>query len=243
MRFKQAGFDSLTTLAAPLAPGDTVVQLMDASGWNDSSTNPSNRGIIIFGYRNAAGTRYSHYSRIFEQDLFDLGQIDKTTGTLTLNKPLPASMANPYDPSGIWPIGTALANTQAGNPMKFSFFPTSYLPQSDRWYRFENYICGVDQSGTNAARNFPPGTASVVPFILPNYSNRAGGISGHPDTGPNQRLWLANLSIQRQPYVPQRRADSGPQTGAVEFKIIRPDFDATSVVPQAPDLHITALED
>lgn len=242
-RFKQSGLDSLTSLAAPLAPGDTVVQLTDASGWNESSTNPSNRGIIIFGYRNAAGALYRHYSRIVELDIFDLGQIDKTTGTLTLNKPLPASMANPDDPSGIWPVGTPLANTQTGNSMKFSFFPITYLPQSNRWYRYENYICGVDQSGTNAARNFPPGTASVVPIILPNYSNRAGGIAGHPDTGPSQRLWVANLGIQRHPYAPQRRIDSGPQAGAIEFKVIRPDFDATSIVPQAPDLHITPLED
>ena len=38
MRYASGGVDSLTTLSAPLAPGDTTVSVTNASGWNDADS-------------------------------------------------------------------------------------------------------------------------------------------------------------------------------------------------------------
>ena len=38
MRYASDGVDSLTTLSAPLAPGDTTVSVTNASGWNDADS-------------------------------------------------------------------------------------------------------------------------------------------------------------------------------------------------------------
>ena len=63
-RYYHAGIDSLTTLAAPLAPGDKVVYLRNAQGWNERDNAYYNRGLIIFGYRSSEGRHHSYYSRI-----------------------------------------------------------------------------------------------------------------------------------------------------------------------------------
>lgn len=139
MRYRQGGIESLTSLVASLSPGDTVVHLADASGWNDTSSAPHHRGLIVFGYRNSGGQTYTHYSRIVAFDLFDLGQVDKTANTVTLNAPWPASLGNPDDPSGVWPIGTNLANSSNGGTNKYSFYGGTVLAETDRWYRSQNY--------------------------------------------------------------------------------------------------------
>jgi hypothetical protein len=114
-RYIDNGIDSRTTLAAPLTPGDNIVVLTDATGWNDSDSSSMRRGIIVFAYKNAGGGTYTDYSRIVEEDLFELGDVNKTSGTVVLNKPFSASMGNPDDPSGTWPAGTVLANASNGS--------------------------------------------------------------------------------------------------------------------------------
>ncbi len=134
--------------------------------------------MTIFGYKDSKGGRtYSHYSRLVEYGLFDLGgQVNKTTHVVTLNQPpLPASLGNPDDPGGTWPAGTAIANTDNVAVLRYSFYTALYVPSTEIWYRTTDHIGGIDLSGTNDARNFPPGTAAVQPFWLPNFSNRAGG--------------------------------------------------------------------
>lgn len=229
MRYKHNGIDSLTTLAAPLAPGDTTILLADASGWNETDTSTSNRGVIIFGYRNSAGYKYEYYSRLVESDLFDLGQVDKATHAITLNKAFPANMGNPDDPSGIWPAGTRIANPSSGSSFKYAFYSNLHVPQVDRWYSTNGYIGGVDNSGTNYTANFPPGTAYVIPFWLPNFSNRAGGFSGHPDTGTNHKVWFTGASVTPEPLAALSEVLTGASTGRKDIKVPVGDFATGSV--------------
>ncbi len=196
MRYHHSGTDSLTTLAAPLTPGDTTIQLTDASGWNDTSSSTSDRGVIVFGYRNAMGKLHDYYSRIEDIDLFDLGGVNKATGVVTLNQPFPAALGNPDDPAGAWPAGTRIANRAGGWNFKFAFCNALVLDQTETWYSVENAIGGVDLSGKNVSFNFPPGTASVRPIWMVNYSNRVGGWSTYPDTGSAQRLWVTGVAIE-----------------------------------------------
>ena len=241
MRYRQGGVDSRTVLAAPLAPGDTVIQLADASGWNDSAAQDYNRGVIVFGYRNSAGALYEDYSRIVAFDLFDLGQVDKTAQTVTLKTPWPATMANPDDPSGVWPAGTPLANSSRGGVYKYAFFAGLYAPEADRWYRTENHIGGIDRSGTNAGQNFAPGTAYVVPLWLPNYSNRPGGWSGHPDTGTAQRIWFAGISVTEAALALTTPVASGPVSGSADLQVARADGGTGTITLTPPTLQVTLV--
>ncbi|WP_281966985.1 DUF2793 domain-containing protein [Roseovarius nanhaiticus] len=219
MRYKRAGVDSLTTLAQPLAPGDTVVHLTDSSGWNDTATPSYLRGIIMLGYRNASGGMYDNYSRIVQFNMFPVGGVDRTAHTVTLSSPYPADMANPYDPSGVWPVGTKIANSSSGGNYKYVCLHGATLAKTGRWYRASGCIGGVDMSATNADLNFPPGTAFVKPFWIPNHSNRPGGMSGRPDTGAAHRVWFAGTSVLPEPLARLTPITSGSAAGSYALKV------------------------
>jgi hypothetical protein len=237
MRFHHAGTDSRTVLTAPLAPGDTLVEVADAGGWNENSSPFYNRGLILFGYRNGFGYTYDHYSRLSAFDLFDLGAVDKSAGTITLRVPLPAEMGNPADPAGIWPVGTPVANTTSGSAYKYAFYSAFTPPQTDTWYSTLAHIGGIDRSGTNVGANFPPGTAFARPFWLPNYSNRVGGWSGRPDTGTAQRVWVSGVSVTPEPLAAmQVRAN-----GAVDIKVPATDFASGALSMQTAASSVTAI--
>ena len=229
MRYKHNDIDSLTSLAAPLAPGDTAITLVDSSGWNETNTATYNLGVIIFGYKNSAGYKYEYYSRLVEPDLFNLGQVNKTTHIVTLNKPFPANMGNPEDPGGIWPAGTKIANSSSGNSLKYVFYAGLHVPEVDRWHLTTGHIGGVDNSGTNYTANFPPGTTYVIPFWLPNYSNRVGGYSGHPDTGADHKVWFTGASVTPEPMAVLSEVLTGASTGRKNIKVPVGDFATGSV--------------
>ncbi|EAP78104.1 DUF2793 domain-containing protein [Roseovarius nubinhibens] len=214
MRHKQAGVDSRTTLAAPLAPGDTAVHLSDSTGWNDSYSETYRRGITIFGYRNSAGYLYEDYTRLAAFDLFELTGVDKTNHIITLKAPLPASLGNPDDAGGVWPVGTVIANSSSGSAYKYALLEKTYAPEVDRWYAAQNYIGGVDRSGQNVKNNFAPGTAFARLFWLANYTNRVGGYAGHPDTGASHAIWFAGLSVRPDDLCHAAPVTSGELAGS-----------------------------
>ena len=237
MRFRQGGTDSMTTLTAPLTPGDTVVQVSDATGWNDTSSATENCGVVMYGYRNSAGKTYSHYSRIVAFDLFDLGQVNKTTNIVTLNAPWPAGLGNPDDTLGIWPIGTNLANSANGESDKYSFYNGAVLAETDRWYRSQSYMGGIDYSGENVETNFPPGTATVKPFWLANHTNRSGGYLTYPDTGSAHKAWYTGVSVVAEPLARKAQTAAGSQ----DLKVPVADFATGAVSLSVPVSSIDAI--
>ncbi|WP_370211785.1 DUF2793 domain-containing protein [Roseovarius sp.] len=214
MRYKSGGTDSLTTLAAPLTPGDTQIQLTDASGWNDSSTAPYHRGVSLFAYRNSDGALYADYTRHVAFDLFDVTGVNKSTHVVTLNSGLPTSLGNPNDPSGTWPAGTPIANSSSGESYRYALLSGTYAPEVDRWYAAQNYIGGIDCSGTNVIANFAPGTAAIKLVWLANYTNQSGGYAGHPDTGASHAVWFAGLSVLPDDLCQAAPVTSGAATGS-----------------------------
>lgn len=208
--------DSRTTLSQPLAPGDTQLNLTDASNWENTSPNGNRRRVILFGYRNSFGALYRDYSRLIGSG-WDVGGVNFASNTVTLTAPFPASLGNPDDPSGIWPAGTQIANAGAGAGYKYSFFAALTVPELDRWYQTEAFIGGIDTSGTNRPEAFSPGTAFVKVFWRPNFTNRPGGFQGFPDTGAGHAIWFAGTSITPEPmariegetlHVPRLSADA-----------------------------------
>ncbi len=237
MRHAHGGTDSLTTLVAPLAPGDTVVQLSDASGWNENDSSAERRGLIIFGYRNGEGRLYDHYSRIVSFDLFALGQVDKGTHTVTLSAPLSASLGNPDDPSGIWPAGTAIANSAHGWSERRAFYEDLVPTAADTWYQTLHHIGGVDRSGGNVATNFPPGTARVRVMWRPNTTNQSGGSGAYPDTGSAHKVWFGGISMRPEPLAAQSRAVAGH----VDLKVPDTDFASGSLSLTAPSMVVSLV--
>jgi len=195
MRWKEGGVDSLTTLTQPLKPGDTLVHVADASGWNTSSDNAWKRYLAIYAYKNGKGYRYDYYTRLVWKEAFDTVGVDATNNVITLNAPLPSWMGNPDDPNDEWPAGTRIANGTAGATYKYAFYSGLALAQTDTWYRTSAWIGGTDTSGANRMNNFPPGTAKCRVMWLPNYSNRAGGWNGWPDSGAAHKVRYAGASI------------------------------------------------
>lgn len=230
MRYWNGTTDSLTTLAAPLQPGDMQISLVDAGGWNDSSNNVTRRGVIIFGYKDSYGRPYEAYSRYTERDLFEIAGVDKTNHVITLNKPLPASLGNPDDPDGAWPAGTPIANSNNKSD-RYSFFEALVLDETDRWYLSTSYIGGVDWSGTGPDDNFAPGTAAIQLFWLPNETNRSGGFEGAPDTGVSQRVWFAGIDVSRETTA---RTEVRTTPGAAGSVLVRVLTEAGSTLSYAP---------
>ncbi len=219
MRYRHAGVDSKTTLSAPLAPGDTTVTLANAAGWNEGSTLDYNRGLAVLGYRNSNGYLYQHYTQLVQFGLFDLGQVNKTTGVVTLNQPFPASLGNPDDPSGIWPVGTAIANSSNGSNYKYSFYSNFIAPVAGQWFQTVHHMGGIDRSGTNQSQNFAPGTASVRVFWLPNFSNRVGGLAPHPDTGATHKVRFAGVSVRPADLAELRASATASTSGAWDVRV------------------------
>ena len=222
MRFRQGDLDSRTTLAQPLSPGDTVVHLASTSGWNTSSAHAYNRGIILFGYQNSKGYQYSDYSRIVGHDLFELGAIDASSNTIALKAPWPDSLKNPNDPSGIWPTGTALANSSSDGSYKYTTM-AGVVPEAGKWFRAEGFIGDIDKSGTNQTQNFAPGTAFVKIMWLANYSNRSGGWTGYPDTGSSHSVWFAGISMFPDPTIKISKNTTGATSGSYKLQVIASD--------------------
>jgi len=207
-----SAIDSLTTLSAPLTPGETTISVVDAAGWNETSALPHQNGIIIFGHKNSFGFTYDYYSKNVLFDLFEMGDVNKTTNLITLNKPLPTAQGNPDDVNGTWPVGTGIANSDAGASYKYSLFSGNILPAVDTWYRHTNFMGGIDVSGRNVTNNFPPGTAFCKFFWLSNFSNRVGGWSAFPDTGPAHKIRYSGISVTPSTTSKLRSNASGSKT-------------------------------
>ena len=237
MRFASGGVDSLTTLSAPLAPGDTTVSVTNASGWNDADSSSDKCGLIFFTYRTQGGNAQDFYSRHFKTGLFSPAQVDKANHSITLLEPLAQSDGNPDDPNGIWPAGTPLANTDSGWNLKPALLDQTVLPTAGDWYHACNYIGGVDTSGRNGVKNFPPGTAFVKILMLPNFSNRPGGYSGFADSGAAHGLHLAGISMTPEPYAATQKAASG----AIDIMVPDPDFATGSLSLVPSSLRLEAL--
>ncbi|MDA7469901.1 DUF2793 domain-containing protein [Planktomarina temperata] len=237
MRYASGGVDSLTTLPAPLAPGDTTVSVTNASGWNDADSSSDKCGLIFFTYRTQGGNAQDFYSRHFRTGLFSPAQVDRTNHSITLLAPLAQSDGNPDDPSGIWPAGTPLANTDSDWNLKPALLDQTVLPTAGDWYHACNHIGGVDTSGRNEVKNFPPGTAFVKILMLPNFSNRPGGYSGFADSGAAHGLHLSGISMAPEPYAAMQAAASG----GVDIKVPDPDFTTGSLSLITSSLRLKAV--
>ena len=72
------------------------------------------------------------------------------------------------------PEGTWLSGNYHGGTYKYCYAAGTQLIDSEKFYRFEGWIGGIDYSGNNRAYNFPPGAAGVVWMMLTAYAGAVG---------------------------------------------------------------------
>lgn len=165
--------NTLTTLAADLKNGDTVIQLTSAANWNNSAgANTHFRGIIVWNYVNSLGYAFPPltYSRNSWLNLYDDGAISGNTITLRV----------PWT-GGLIPAGTQLSNSSSGGTYKY--IAASNVDVPGTWTPYTGTIGGADLSGTNVNSKFPPGTAYVRVLFLMNRDV------------PGNTTWVTNVTF------------------------------------------------
>lgn len=241
VRHKSGGTDSLTTLAQPLSPGDTTIHLTDATGWNDTTSDADQLGVIVFGYRSSGGQAYADYSRLSQGGLFLPGGVNKTAHQIALSAGFPTALGNPDDGAGTWPAGTPIANTGAGADVAAALLDETVPAATDTWFEARFAIGGIDTSGTGFAQNFAPGTAFVRPFIEPNWSNRSGGFGSFPDTGAAHRVWFAGLSLIEDAHGALKPVTTGSDAGRKDVYLLDVDTGNGAVSSALAGLILSAL--
>jgi hypothetical protein len=164
---------STTTLARDLKKGDTEIYVTDLSGFKQQSQD-SNRAIIFWDYKNSYGYQYPKetYSRYYNGILWtNEEQLDYTNNKIILDRP--------------WSNTEHLAGcdiSQGSGGYYYKYLSHGYVTSLTHW---TGVIEGVDYSGTNASRKFPPGVAyGKVGFLL-NYSKNK-----------NARTAISNIRLE-----------------------------------------------
>lgn len=147
-----------TTLAADLNPGDTQIQLVDATGWNTEGTE-HRCAIAWYGYTNKSGHTYPDYTytRHFVADLWKADAISGNSITLAKAWPGPPLKA-----------GTAVRNAESGGSYNYAMNGGTSVPTTATEY--EATVTGVWEDGTYSDTRFRPGTATIRPLVLANWS-------------------------------------------------------------------------
>lgn len=199
--------NTLTTLAAQLNPGDTVVYLTNAANWENGGTagvNTHLRSFIFWNYVNSFGYAFPAltYSRNYYGNMWNPGGVNTTTNTITLITP----WAGP-----VIAAGTQLSNGSSGGTFKYITASNVQIPNA--WTTYTGIIEGVDTTGTNVTDKFAPGTAAIKILFLNNrdvagatvyYTNVQFGLDLiNPNTHilNGTSLQTANFNISGNGYV------------------------------------------
>ena len=168
--------DTLTTLAAPLNPGDTTITLTNSANWYGLPTKPAGantyqRSIIFWDYVDDFGKAWPElsYSRnIYSGNRWADGGINATTHVITLS----AAYNGPAKAAG-----TKLSNGSAGGA--YVYMPScTNVVVPETWTTYADvFSAGIKTpTGTQAAwsTGLPPGTASIKVGWLLNYPSGGG---------------------------------------------------------------------
>lgn len=189
-----------TTLAAPLAPGDTTVTLTSATGWGVGAA--STRQFTWWPYVSAEGCVFSPYtySRNTTNNSTSYTSAGAYTATivgnvLTLTSAWPTAF-------GTLPAGTPIRNSQLGGVYQYCTASNKISPNT--WTRYDGKIAGLNTDGlVNDNNRFPMGTTYIHPVLLHNY------------TTPGAHWYFGNLTLnqdihfnigEHKSYTPEWRA-------------------------------------
>ena len=145
----RSGFNTatLTTLAQPLKPGDTVVYATDLSNWTQNTTDYYYH-VAIFGYKDSRGYEYPALFYTADSPSFgtrtDKSKLDKTNNKITLNsaytgaeRPAGTPICQATEGSTYWyPHGGMTVSTLTD----WTFKERTFIPKNDNRLEAASYI-------------------------------------------------------------------------------------------------------
>lgn len=154
-----------TTLAAPLNPGDSVVQLTDASGWSNSALDSAQTRVLAwYGYQDGQGTTYTDYSYTRNVAAGTVDGVWSAGGIVGNTIALNEVWAGPS-----LPAGTAVRNADASESDAYLVLDSQSVSGDWSWTQYTGVFGGdVEDDGVGDSALFRPGTAYVKPEILAN---------------------------------------------------------------------------
>lgn len=166
---------STTTLAKELKNGDTVIYLTSAAGFDTTTTNDYQKGLIFWNYKNSKGYTYGPetYSRNRWDSLWGDGSaIDKSNNTITLKTAWT---------HGTFPAGTSVSQCSDGG--SYIYLNGDFtLSAANTWIHKTGTVCGVGKN--DASGKFREGTAFV----------KVGWITNR-DVSSGATCWLSTISL------------------------------------------------
>lgn len=142
---------STTTLAQDLKDGDTVVYLTNVAGFNTTTTDSYERGLIFWNYTNSKGYTYptETYSRNRWESLWSDGSaINTTNNTITLSSPWS---------NGTFSAGTSVSQCTSGTT--YTYLNDTFKLPVNTWTYNSGTVQGVGKNGE--ANKFREGTAFI----------------------------------------------------------------------------------
>ena len=174
------GSSALTTLAQALNPGDTVMVLTDATGWqNGGGTSLYYQGYSYPNYTYSRNTSlsYSVYTT-GGVGMWADGGISGNTVTLTAPWPGPAL-----------PAGTPVRNASSSSTYDY-FIVSGANPPQNVWTNYTGRIGpGTTPGWSGSANEFRPGVAYVKFLLLVNF-----GLSGGTNHQRIAGIWVSEIS-------------------------------------------------
>lgn len=201
--------NTLTTLAADLKPGDTVMQLTSAANWNNAggAANTHLRSAIFWNYTDGTGYKWpaNTYSRNWFNNLYNEGAISGNVITLRV----------PWAGTTI-PAGTEVSNGSAGSSYMYIGANNVNTPAS--WTQYSGLVGGVHPSGTGlpATTAFPMMTAYIKIGFLGNRDPVSGSVV------PASRSSFGAISFKDLGYPMATQAAST----ATDVTALKNDFNA-----------------
>ncbi|MCC6512152.1 MAG: DUF1559 domain-containing protein, partial [Pirellulaceae bacterium] len=142
-----------TRLAADLNPGDTTIDLVNATGWSLESSRPETRSIAWYGYSDSTGTVYADFTytrHVASNPAYGIWDVGGITGNrINLREPWSGPRLT---------AGSAVRNTVAGP----SLFPVVAQRQAAPILA-QATIGGSWTNGFPDPRSFPAGAAMFRP--------------------------------------------------------------------------------
>ena len=167
---------SMTTLKQDLNPGDTVVYLNNASGFQvNNSTPPHQLGLIFWNYTDSTGYTWPEltYSRNAWIDLYIYDKVNKTNNTITLK--------SPWNHEKI-PSGTKLSQSDSSG-MNYSLLANDSITTS--WKTHPRNIETIITDGGDYYGSFHYGVVYIKPYIIFNYNST-----------PNTTFYMKNFTFK-----------------------------------------------
>ena len=217
-----------TILAADLNPGDTTIELVNASGWSNESSRPETRSIAWYRYADSTGKVYADYTytrNVASNVAYGMWSAGGINGNrITLRQPWSGPRLD---------AGSAVRNTVAG--------PALYSVVANRQVAPINATASVSgfwKNGFADPKAFPIGTSTFRPAALLNQTLQMVGTTQVSLTVSTQAVNTATIdttSNTRSVMIDVLANDAVAEAdGGRLVGVSTPKYGTVQIVPATP---------